>query len=295
MSEPQTYFGDAAPQYNFIINPYPDMRHTSCPVCGTKTGQKKLPLVIHIEPRQLISLNYACRYCRAFDLLIAHKHEIESLLAEMFLQMDPSMIGNYYLIIGTMDKAAWRRNAKQPATPTEALASIHDFKMVYEELRRLAVARMANERSDHTLQATALVHEAYVRLVDVDQAQHWNSRGHFFGAAAGAMRRILVDRARRKNTPKHGGDWARIQISEVESTTVSKSDNLLALDEALTKLAAEEPAKAELVKLRYFAGLSIEEAADAMGISRTTASRYWAYARVWLFSELRDEEAEGEE
>ena len=135
MSEPQTYFGDAPPQYNFIINPYPDMRHTSCPVCGTKTGQKKLPLVIHIEPRQLISLNYTCRYCRACDLLIAHKHEIESLLAEMFLQMDPSMIGNDYLIIGTMDKAAWRRNAKQPATPTEALASIHDFKMVYEELR----------------------------------------------------------------------------------------------------------------------------------------------------------------
>ena len=174
-------------------------------------------------------------------------------------------------------------------------ASAQLLPLVYEELRRLAVARMANERSDHTLQATALVHEAYVRLVDVDQAQHWNSRGHFFGAAAEAMRRILVDRARRKNTAKHGGDWARIEISEVESTTVSKSDNLLALDEALTKLAAEEPAKAELVKLRYFAGLSIEEAADAMGISRTTASRYWTYARVWLFSELNDEEAEGEE
>lgn len=174
-------------------------------------------------------------------------------------------------------------------------ASAQLLPLVYEELRRLAAARMANERSDHTLQATALVHEAYVRLVDVDQAQHWNSRGHFFGAAAEAMRRILVDRARRKNTAKHGGDWARIEISEVESTTVSKSDNLLALDEALTKLAAEEPAKAELVKLRYFAGLSIEEAADAMGISRTTASRYWTYARVWLFSELNDEEAEGEE
>ena len=130
----------------------------------------------------------------------------------------------------------------------------------------------------------------YLRLVDVEQAQHWNSRGHFFAAAAEAMRRILVDKARRKSTAKHGGDWARIEIPDIESTTGSKSDNLLALDEALTKLAEEEPAKAELVKLRYFAGLTLEEAADALGISRTTASRYWTYARVWLFSELSDEE-----
>ncbi len=162
--------------------------------------------------------------------------------------------------------------------------------LLYDELRRLAAQKLANERPGQTLQATALVHEAYLRLVDVEQAQHWNSRGHFFAAAAEAMRRILVDKARRKNTAKHGGDWARIEIPDIESTTGSKSDNLLALDEALTKLAEEEPAKAELVKLRYFAGLTLEEAADALGISRTTASRYWTYARVWLFSELSDEE-----
>ncbi len=167
--------------------------------------------------------------------------------------------------------------------------------LLYDELRRLAAQKLANERPGQTLQATALVHEAYLRLVDVEQAQHWNSRGHFFAAAAEAMRRILVDKARRKSTAKHGGDWARIEIPDIESTTGSKSDNLLALDEALTKLAEEEPAKAELVKLRYFAGLTLEEAADALGISRTTASRYWTYARVWLFSELSDEEADGEE
>jgi RNA polymerase sigma factor (TIGR02999 family) len=167
--------------------------------------------------------------------------------------------------------------------------------LLYDELRSLAAQKLANERPGQTLQATALVHEAYLRLVDVDKAQHWSSRGHFFGAAAEAMRRILVDKARRKNTVKHGGDWARIEIPDIESTTGSKSDNLLALDEALTKLAAEEPEKAELVKLRYFAGLSVEEAAVALGISRTTASRYWTYARVWLFSELSDDEADGEE
>lgn len=167
--------------------------------------------------------------------------------------------------------------------------------LLYDELRRLAAQKLAHERPGQTLQATALVHEAYLRLVDVDQTQHWNSRGHFFGAAAEAMRRILVDKARRKSTAKHGGDWARIEIPDIESITGSKSDSLIALDEALTKLAAEEPAKAELVKLRYFAGLSVEEAADALGISRTTASRYWTYARVWLFSELNDDEADGEE
>lgn len=162
--------------------------------------------------------------------------------------------------------------------------------LLYDELRRLAAKKLANERPGQTLQATALVHEAYLRLVDVEQAQHWNSRGHFFAAAAEAMRRILVDKARRKNTAKHGADWARIEIPDVEAATGSKTDNLLALDEALTKLAEEEPAKAELVKLRYFAGLSVEEAANALGISRTTASRYWTYARVWLFSELSDGE-----
>jgi RNA polymerase sigma factor (TIGR02999 family) len=177
----------------------------------------------------------------------------------------------------------------------DSTASGRLLPLLYDELRKLAAQKLANERPSQTLQATALVHEAYLRLVDVEQVQHWNSRGHFFAAAAEAMRRILVDRARRKNTAKHGGDWVRIDVPDIESTTDSKSDNLLALDEALTKLAAEEPAKAELVKLRYFAGLSIEEAADVLGISRTTASRYWTYARIWLFSELSDDEADSEE
>lgn len=158
--------------------------------------------------------------------------------------------------------------------------------LLYDELRRLASQKLINERPGQTLQATALVHEAYLRLVDVERAQHWKSRAHFFAAAAEAMRRILVDNARRKRSVKHGGNWARIEVEEFEAAGNSPTVNLLALDEALTKLAAEEPAKAELVKLRYFAGLSAEEAADVLGISRTTASRYWTYARAWLFAEL---------
>jgi len=177
----------------------------------------------------------------------------------------------------------------------DSTASARLLPLLYDELRRLAAQKLANERPGQTLQATALVHEAYLRLVDVEKVQQWSSRGHFFAAAAEAMRRILVDNARRKNSAKHGGDWARIEIADIEATTGSKSDNLIALDEALTKLAAEEPVKAELVKLRYFAGLSVEEAADALGISRTTASRYWTYARVWLFAELSDDEAAGGE
>jgi RNA polymerase sigma factor (TIGR02999 family) len=162
--------------------------------------------------------------------------------------------------------------------------------LLYDELRRLAAQMLSNERPGQTLQATALVHEAYLRLVDVDYAQRWNNRGHFFAAAAEAMRRILVDQARRKKAAKHGGEWERIELSDVESIAGPHGDNLLALDVALTRLAQEE--KAELVKLRYFAGQSFEEAADVLGISRTTASRYWTYARVWLFSELNDEKNE---
>src|SRR3954451_3764513 len=138
--------------------------------------------------------------------------------------------------------------------------------LVYEELRKLAAQRLAQERSGQTLQATALVHEAYLRLADVEQAQQWNSRGHFFAAAAEAMRRILIDNARRKGRPKHGGDRKRVALADDLSLTQPRED-LLALDEALTKLAAEEPSKAELVKLRYFAGLSLEEAAACLGIS----------------------------
>jgi RNA polymerase sigma factor (TIGR02999 family) len=158
--------------------------------------------------------------------------------------------------------------------------------LVYDELRKLAAQRMASERSDHTLQATALVHEAYLRLVDGDKDQYWDSRGHFFGAAAEAMRRILVDNARRKRRPKHGGDLKRVDLEEAVALTPSPATDLLALDEALTKLAAQEPVKAELVKLRFFAGLTIPEAAQVLDISQATAERYWTFARVWLYSEL---------
>jgi RNA polymerase sigma factor (TIGR02999 family) len=158
--------------------------------------------------------------------------------------------------------------------------------LVYDELRRLAAQRLASERSDHTLQATALVHEAYVRLVDSDQPDHWDGRGHFFAAAAEAIRRILIDSARRKRRPKHGGGRARVDLDEAAKVTRSPSDDLLALDEALTKLAAEEPVKAELVKLRFFAGMTIPEAARVLGISHATAERYWTYARAWLYAEI---------
>jgi RNA polymerase sigma factor (TIGR02999 family) len=160
------------------------------------------------------------------------------------------------------------------------------FPIVYNELRRLAARKLAAERPGQTLQTTALVHEAYLRLVDVQGAQEFNSRGHFFAAAAEAMRRILVDSARRKKRTKRGGQWDRVVLADVEAATTTDPLDLLALDEALTRFAAEEPVKADLVKLRYFAGLSLEEAAEMLGISRTTASRYWTYARTWLYSEL---------
>ena len=158
--------------------------------------------------------------------------------------------------------------------------------LVYDELRKLAAQRMAHENPGQTLQATALVHEAYVRLIDVKQVQHWNSRGHFFAAAAEAMRRILIDNARRKLRPKHGGASQRVALDEAVCLCCTPDDDLLALDEALAKLASREPVKAELVKLRYFAGLSLDEAAEALGISRATAKRYWTHARAWLRREL---------
>ena len=160
--------------------------------------------------------------------------------------------------------------------------------LVYEELRKLASERLARETPGQTLQATALVHEAYIRLVDVNDVSQWDGRGHFFAAAAEAMRRILIDNARRKARPKHGGDRTRVNLDEAAVVTepTAPSDDLLALDEALTKLAGEEPVKAELVKLRFFAGLTIPQAAQVLGISAATAERYWTYARVWLYCEL---------
>jgi RNA polymerase sigma factor (TIGR02999 family) len=159
--------------------------------------------------------------------------------------------------------------------------------LVYRELRRLAKQRLAREKPGQTLQATALVHEAYIRLVDGEGAQRWNSRGHFFAAAAEAMRRILVDNARRKRTEKHGGRFDRQDLDDVEIAAPAPSEDLLALDEALTKLEGEDPVKAQLVKLRYFAGLDEDEAASVLGISRTSAQRYWRYAKAWLVAELR--------
>jgi RNA polymerase sigma factor (TIGR02999 family) len=158
--------------------------------------------------------------------------------------------------------------------------------LVYDELRRLAAEKLASERPGQTLQATALVHEAYVRLVDVDQTQHWDSRRHFFAAAAEAMRRILIDNARRKRTDKHGGARQRIDLDDADVAVDGRSPDLLALDEALTRFAAEDPVKAQLVSLRYFGGLSAEQAGEVLGISRATASRYWSYARTWLYCEL---------
>jgi RNA polymerase sigma factor (TIGR02999 family) len=159
--------------------------------------------------------------------------------------------------------------------------------LVYGELRRLAQQRLAREKPGQTLQATALVHEAYLRLVEGEEAQRWNSRGHFFAAAAEAMRRILVENARRKQTEKHGGLLQRQDLDDIDIAAPAPSQDLLALDEALAKLEAEEPVKAQIVKLRYFAGLAEDEAASVLGISRTSAQRYWRYAKAWLITELR--------
>jgi RNA polymerase sigma factor (TIGR02999 family) len=159
--------------------------------------------------------------------------------------------------------------------------------LVYDELRRLAARQLAREKPGQTLQATALVHEAYLRLAGKDAPQGWDSRGHFFAAAAEAMRRILVENARRKKRQKRGGDLRRVDLPLDEAASAARSDDLLALDEALELLAREDPQKAELVKLRFFAGLSVEEAARCLGISRATADRYWAYARAWLYERLQ--------
>jgi RNA polymerase sigma factor (TIGR02999 family) len=158
--------------------------------------------------------------------------------------------------------------------------------LVYDELRRLAARKMAQEKPGQTLQATALVHEAYVRLVDADKAQHWNSRGHFFAAAAEAMRRILVEQARRKQADRHGGGRLRVDLPEDLAAPEARSDGLVALDEALSRLERHDPDAARLVKLRYFAGLSHRRAAEALGISRGAADRLWALARAWLFRQL---------
>ena len=159
--------------------------------------------------------------------------------------------------------------------------------LVYDELRKLAAQKLAHEAPGQTLQATALVHEAYMRLVDGDKAQHWNSRGHFFAAAAEAMRRILIDNARRKGRQKRGATrWQRVDLDSQDLISQTTPDEMLLLDDALAALTAEEPEAGQLVKLRYFAGLSVEQAAELLGLSRTTAYEHWAYARVWLHAKL---------
>jgi RNA polymerase sigma factor (TIGR02999 family) len=175
----------------------------------------------------------------------------------------------------------------------EARAAEELLPLVYDELRKLAAARLAQEVPGQTLEATALVHDAYLRLIAGDDRlashdKHWDGRGHFFAAAAEAMRRILIDNARRKRRPKHGGDRRRVELDEVVAVAQTHDDDLLALDEALTRLAAQEPAKAELVKLRYFTGMSLEECAGMLGISLATAKRHWAFARAWLFAAIND-------
>src|SRR5437762_2070694 len=166
--------------------------------------------------------------------------------------------------------------------PADPHAAEQLLPLVYQELRKLAAQRLAQETPGQTLQATALVHEAYLRLVDGDKASTWNSRAHFFGAAAEAMRRILVDQARRKQADKRGGQRRRVHLDAADVGYASPADELLDIDEALTQLAAEDAQAARLIQLRYFAGLSIEDAAEVIGISRSTAYEHWSYARVRL-------------
>jgi RNA polymerase sigma factor (TIGR02999 family) len=164
--------------------------------------------------------------------------------------------------------------------------------LVYDELRRLAGARMAAEPPDQTLQPTALVHEAYLRLVGPTDNVRWDNRGHFFAAAAEAMRRILVEAARRKKAVKRGGGLQRVELETIAFAAAEQDDDLIAIDTALDRLAELDPVKAELVKLRYFGGLTIEQAAETLGISTATAKRYWAYSRVWLFHQVSGKDSE---
>jgi RNA polymerase sigma factor (TIGR02999 family) len=162
--------------------------------------------------------------------------------------------------------------------------------LVYEELRKLAAQRLAQEKPGQTLQPTALVHEAYVRLVDGESVSNWNSRGHFFAAAAEAMRRILVEQARKRARLKRGGDCQRLDLDVLQLSVPEVADELLALDEALTKFSQKHPDKAALVNLRYFAGLTVDEAASSLGISASTADRHWTFARAWLYRRIVGDE-----
>jgi RNA polymerase sigma factor (TIGR02999 family) len=180
----------------------------------------------------------------------------------------------------------------------KAQAAAELLPLVYQELRKLAVQKLAHEAPGQTLEATGLVHEAYVRLVGPDAAgphdRHWQGQGHFFAAAAEAMRRILVENARRKRRLRHGGGRSRLDLEHVDLAAPGQAEELLALDEALDRLAAEEPAVADVVKLRYFAGLTLEQVARTLNLSLRTVNRHWAYAKAWLFDQLRRADESGE-
>ncbi len=169
----------------------------------------------------------------------------------------------------------------------DARASQDLLPLVYDELRKLAAYKMSQERSGQTLQATALVHEAYLRLVDAEAQQKWDNRGHFFAAAAEAMRRILVDSARRKIRPKHGGDQERVNVDEIQISAGADREKLLQVHELVDELAAEDPVKAEVVKQKFFVGLSNAESAAVMGISEKTVNRHWRYGKAWLYSKIQ--------
>jgi len=169
----------------------------------------------------------------------------------------------------------------------EQQAAAELLPLIYQELRKLAAAKLTKEKPGQTIQPTMLVHEAWLRLVDKDQPPQWNGRGHFFAAAAEAMRRILVENARRKKRLKHGGEMKQVDLDSAVAAIQSPADDLVALDEALTRLEKQWPDKARLVKLRYFAGLTIPEASEALGISTATAERSWRFSRAWLHSQLR--------
>jgi RNA polymerase sigma factor (TIGR02999 family) len=181
----------------------------------------------------------------------------------------------------------------EPPAQAEPKPARELLPLVYDELRRLAAQRMAREAPGQTLQATALVHEAYLRLVGGDPDRPWDGRGHFFAAAAEAMRRILVESARRRGRLKRGGHRGRIDLDAAQPAAPETDDDLLALDEALEKLAAKDPVKAQLVQLRVFAGLTLAQAAEILGLSTSTADRYWAYARAWLRVEIAGSDATG--
>lgn len=171
----------------------------------------------------------------------------------------------------------------------DRLAADELLPVVYDELRLLAARRLAQEKQGLTLQPTALVHEAYLRLTGNDAEQQWDGRGHFFAAAAEAMRRILIDNARHRKRLKRGGERVRVELDDVAAIVEAPEEELLDLDDALTALAAEDSVKAELVKLRFYAGLSVEQAAECLDISRATADRYWSFARAWLYERLHGE------